>query len=291
MNKKLFNYDNKALEKIINYLLNNNFFYFILTIISLLFSIFISLNIGSYFVGFIISFWIYYKNNNSNLLGIIITISFIVIYYYLTGIIYCEGGDSEVNTPSPFGDKNTIITTTSDNGVSNYLPDLDLDLNSFSNNLIDYMFNFFFSIIKPVHVTGYFDDLIGQHIAIEVILLYMLIFTIILFIAYIINVVLFINKDYILNSFDNKYIKLYIKYQVFLIKMSLITFPIFILISLFTLIHGIIFLLTHNIPFEQLGVDLHVLVPSESNLDNISNSNIENKNNITNTNGISNIKN
>ncbi len=226
MNKKLFNYDNKALEKIINYLLNNNFFYFILTIISLLFSIFISLNIGSYFVGFIISFWIYYKNNNSNLLGIIITISFIVIYYYLTG-----------------------------------------------------------------HVTGYFDDLIGQHIAIEVILLYMLIFTIILFIAYIINVVLFINKDYLLNSFDNKYIKIYIRYQAFLIKISLIIFPIFILISLFTLIHGIIFLLTHNIPFEQLGVDLHVLVPSESNLDNISNSNIENKNNITNTNGISNIKN
>ena len=87
-------------DKIINYLLNNNYFYFILTIISLLFSIFISLNIGSYFVGFIVSFWIYYKNNNSNLLGIIITISFIVIYYYLTGIIYCEGGDSDINTPS-----------------------------------------------------------------------------------------------------------------------------------------------------------------------------------------------
>ena len=87
-------------DKIINYLLNNNYFYFILTIISLLFSIFISLNIGSYFVGFIVSFWIYYKNNNANLLGIIITISFIVIYYYLTGIIYCEGGDSDINTPS-----------------------------------------------------------------------------------------------------------------------------------------------------------------------------------------------
>jgi hypothetical protein len=185
-------------------------------------------------------------------------------------------------------DKNTTTTTTSDNGVSNYLP--DLDLNSFSNNIIDYMFNLFFSIIKPVHVTRYFDDLIGQHIAIEVILLYMLIFTSILFIAYIINVVLFINKNYILNSFDNKYIKLYIKYQTFLIKMSLITFPIFILISLFTLIHGLVYLLSHTIPFEQLGVDLHVLVTSESNLDNISNSNIENKNNITDTNGISNIK-
>lgn len=156
-------------------------------------------------------------------------------------------------------------TTSSDNGVSNYLPDLDLDLNYFSNKLIDYMFNFIFSIIKPVNVTGYFDDLIGQHIAIEVILLYMLIFTSILFIIYFINVLLYINKDYILNTFDNKYIKFYIKYQAFLIKISLIVFPIFILISLFTLIHGIIYLLSHTIPYEQLGVDLHVLVSYDSN--------------------------
>jgi len=102
--KKLYGYltlfRNKEGEKIINYLLNNNYFYFTLTIISLLFSIFISLNIGSYFVGFIISFWVFYKNNNSNLLGIIITISFIVIYYYLTGTIYCEGGDTDINTSS-----------------------------------------------------------------------------------------------------------------------------------------------------------------------------------------------
>lgn len=92
VNKKLYEYltlfRKKEGEKIINYLLNNNYFYLTLTIISLLFSIFISLNIGSYFVGFIISFWVFYKNNNSNLLGIIITISFIVIYYYLTGTIY-----------------------------------------------------------------------------------------------------------------------------------------------------------------------------------------------------------
>lgn len=96
MIKKYLNYI--TLEKIINYLLNNNYFYLLLTITSLLFSYFINLNIGSYFIGFIVSFWIIIKNNNYNLLKIILTIFIIVLLYYFTGIIYCEGGDTDVNT-------------------------------------------------------------------------------------------------------------------------------------------------------------------------------------------------
>src|SRR6266436_2254788 len=65
-------------DKIINNLLNNNYFYFILSIISLLFSI------------------------------IIITISILFLIYYFTGIIYCEGGDTDVTTPSGDGDNTTI---------------------------------------------------------------------------------------------------------------------------------------------------------------------------------------
>jgi len=95
-------------DKIINNLLNNNYFYFILAIISLLFSIFISLNIGSFFVSFFISLWIIFKNNNYNLIRIIITISILFLIYYFTGIIYCEGGDTDVTTPSGDGDNTTI---------------------------------------------------------------------------------------------------------------------------------------------------------------------------------------
>jgi len=114
LNKKLFNYDNERLEKIITKLLNSNYFYFSLTIISLLFSYYISLNVGSFFVSFFISLWIIYKNNNTNLLIIIITISILVLLYYYTGTIYCEGGDTpsgDVNIPS--GDNST--TTSGDN--------------------------------------------------------------------------------------------------------------------------------------------------------------------------------
>jgi len=83
VNKKFFNYDNEALEKRMNYLLNNNNFYFILTILSLLFSYYINLTIGYYLIGFIVSFWFNYKNKNANLILIIITIFFIYLYYFI----------------------------------------------------------------------------------------------------------------------------------------------------------------------------------------------------------------
>ncbi len=35
---------------------------------------------------------------------------------------------------------------------------------------------------------------------------------------------------------------------------------IFILFSLFTLVHGMVFLLTHPLPYDSLGVDLHFVV-------------------------------
>ena len=64
-----------------------------------------------------------------------------------------------------------------------------------------------------------------------------------LFIFYIINNLFILNKDKILNKFDNKFIKLYIKYQSFLAKLSLIYLPIFILVGLLILCHGFYFLI------------------------------------------------
>jgi len=109
MNKKFFNYDNESLEKIMNNLLNKNNFYFILTILSLLFSYYINLTIGYYLIGFIVSFWFNYKNKNANLILIIIIILIIFLYYY-TGIIYCEGGDNDLNTSTPGGDNSNTTT-------------------------------------------------------------------------------------------------------------------------------------------------------------------------------------
>ena len=72
-----------------------------------------------------------------------------------------------------------------------------------------------------------------------------------------------LNKDKILNKFDNKFIKLYIKYQSFLAKLSLIYLPVFILVGLLILCHGFYFLIKYQIPYESLNIDLHTFVSSK----------------------------
>ena len=59
-----------------------------------------------------------------------------------------------------------------------------------------------------------------------------------LFIFYIINILFILNKDKILNKFDSKFIKLYIKYQSFLAKLSLIYLTTLNLAGQLVLCHG-----------------------------------------------------
>ena len=115
-------------------------------------------------------------------------------------------------------------------------------------------------VLRSVPVEGHLDDLIGQQIIIHIILLVLVFSLILLFIFFIINNIFILNKDKIINRFDNKFIKFYLKYQILLAKLSLIYLPIFILIGLFTLAHGLHFLITHQIPYYSLGIDLHTYI-------------------------------
>lgn len=51
-----------------------------------------------------------------------------------------------------------------------------------------------------------------------------------------------------------------IKYQAILSKITLIYVPLFIAIGLFTLFQGLHWLITNQIPYESLDVDLHQFV-------------------------------
>jgi hypothetical protein len=62
--------------------------------------------------------------------------------------------------------------------------------------------------------------------------------------------------------FNNKFFTFYVNYQTFLSKVTLIYLPIFIFIGLFTIVHGLYWLIIHPIPYESLGVDLHQFVSS-----------------------------
>ena len=141
-----------------------------------------------------------------------------------------------------------------------FVPETSTDL---INKFMDTIFKNTIQVIKPVYVEGHFDDLIGQQIIIHIILFILVISLILLFLFYIINNMFVLNKDKILNKFDNKFIKLYIKYQSFLAKLSLIYLPVFILVGLLILCHGFYFLIKYQIPYESLNIDLHTFVSSK----------------------------
>lgn len=111
-------------------------------------------------------------------------------------------------------------------------------------------------LFKPAELEGTIGDLLGQQFVIYILLFILVISLIFLFTSYVINIFIFINKDKILKKFKNKWIIYYIKYQSFIIKISLIYIPIFIFIGLFILLIVIHFLLTHFIPIEELGISL-----------------------------------
>ena len=84
-----------------------------------------------------------------------------------------------------------------------------------------------------------------------------------LFIFFIFNIIFFLNKDKIIKRFDNKFITFYINYQAFLSRISLFYVPILLFMSLITLCHGLYWLITNQIPYEVLELDLHQFISSK----------------------------
>ena len=68
------------------------------------------------------------------------------------------------------------------------------------------------------------------------------------------------NKNFIINKFNNKFIKFYINYQQLLAKISLFILPIIIMFGLIEIVVGLHFLITHPIPWEELPIDLHTYI-------------------------------
>ena len=151
------------------------------------------------------------------------------------------------------------------------LYDLIKNDNTFSllsvQNVIVYILGFF----KPVAVEGHLDDLVGQQLFIHFLLIFVVIGLIIMFSFYLLLHIVYYNKDFIIKRFDNnnRFIKLYLRYQVILSKISLIILPVFILLGLIELFVGLHFLITHPIPYEELPVDLHTYISLPSAPDGV----------------------
>nr|AYM32774.1 hypothetical protein DXG00_000016 [Termitomyces sp.] len=147
-----------------------------------------------------------------------------------------------------------------------FLPSPDLDFSNFIEKFSHLIFKETMQLLKPVQIQGFFDDLIGQRMFIEIILFITTICLILLFIIFIFNLIFLLNKDKIIKKFNNKFIRFYIKYQTALSWITLLYVPIFIFMGLFTLFNGILWLITHQIPYESLGIDLHQFISSSSPL-------------------------
>lgn len=175
-------------------------------------------------------------------------------------------------------------------GGSTYLPNSDNNISDLLSSLFDSIFKGIFSLIQPTIVEGFLDDLIGQRLFIEVILFISCIFTFLLFIIFILNIIIFINKESIINKVSkftkNRFVNIYLKYQFILINLSLKITPFFILLGLFTITHGLFWMLSHQIPLETLDIDLHQYVSSSLDKSSlfllcINSKIIKNKKNIT----------
>lgn len=151
----------------------------------------------------------------------------------------------------------SIVNEVSGNG---FLPFSNSDSSEFINKLINLIFKETMQILKPAQVQGFLDDLIGQRMFIEIILFILCISIILLFIFFIFNLIFLFNKDKIIKKFDNKFITFYIKYQAFLSKITLFYIPILILTGFFTLCHGLYWLITNQIPYDKLDIDLHIFI-------------------------------
>ena len=69
------------------------------------------------------------------------------------------------------------------------------------------------------------------------------------------------NKELITKRFNNRFVLLFIKYQLFLSKISLFILPLFLMVGLVELFVGLYYIVTHPLPYDKLPVDnLHIYI-------------------------------
>jgi len=79
--------------------------------------------------------------------------------------------------------------------------------------LYENLFEQIMPLFQPGIVQGHFDDLVGQRMFIQFLLLLICFFLLVLFLVFIFNIILILNKDRILGYFKNKYILLFLKLE------------------------------------------------------------------------------
>lgn len=109
--------------------------------------------------------------------------------------------------------------------------------------------HFFLQIFRPVPVEGFLDDLIGQQLFIQMLLLAVVIGLIIIFSVYIFILIMVNNKDFISKQFKNKFILFFYKISTIFIKNKFHYFTLMNLLGFIRTVYWSLFSLNSSYSF------------------------------------------
>ena len=150
-------------------------------------------------------------------------------------------------------------TGTSQSLTSNLNQSFDDLYNILNDSIINNVLNFF----KPVEVSGHLDSLLGVQLVLYFSIIIMAISVSLLLILYLLINIFILNKDRLLNHFNNKIVRFYIKYQTILAYISFYILPVLMIFGLLSIILASYHLITHPIPYESMDIDLHQYINSK----------------------------
>jgi hypothetical protein len=144
----------------------------------------------------------------------------------------------------------SVLASASENtDLKNFIGD-GFNLEELSNNILSHIMDGFYIVLSPVKV-NYSNELLANQINDLSIFLFLLsISIIVLFLAFIFNVIIFLNSDKIMNYFENKFIRMYVLLNKKIISIELFFLSGSILYFLYVLSSGIRFIATHPIIFS-----------------------------------------
>ena len=161
---------------------------------------------------------------------------------YFHAVEHPNGFNNMVNRVTSNSNSNNTNSFSGNNTASKFMSD---DNDEWLSNLLAQLVKACGMEPKPTDLP--LDVLVNQHAVIIYLLFFAMVSMIILIILLIFTICLYYYKDYFLKNFTNYYVNLYIKYQIFLAKISFVIYTIFILLDMFVLIHGLFYLATHPI--------------------------------------------
>ena len=166
-------------------------------------------------------------------------------HYIRTGTLRVEEPGGPI--PSIYLEPNPFARVSETNNPP--LPAIEHNNNFIPIDNFNFNFNFDFirGLLTPVEHSLSLETLINVHTFLHLSLLLLVIILIILTIYFYINLLILLNKDYLINKIKNKYLLIYIKFVLFRTRIDILLLGILTLILIFFMLYILHYLIIHPI--------------------------------------------